>query len=114
MSELTLEVLAQRLETLEKQNTELAETNGKLAEANEKLQALIGTATSLEVGAKPKKPEIPKDEITIDKSKYKFAVASFYPPGATEPITSLEASTDKKLLAAIVKIAGQGILKEVL
>ena len=128
MAELTVESLAKRLDDLEKQNSELAEGNAKLAASNnelqesnaklaatsENLQKTIGAATSLEVGAKFEKPTIPEGSVKVDKKEYKFTVALFYPPNATEPITAKEASTDDKLLAEIVKIKGQNILKEVL
>ena len=114
MADLTVEILAERLDKLEKQNSELADSNAKLVATNEELQKTIGTATSLEVGAKPEKPTIPKESVTVDKKEYNFTVALFYPPNATEPVTAKEASTDPKLLAEIVKIKGQQILKEVL
>ena len=114
MSELTLEGLSKQFEELQKQNAEILAANEKLAASNEELKKILGSATSLEVGAKEEDPTIPDDEVTIEKKTYKFTVAMFYPPNSTETITAKEASTDKAMLAQIVKIPGQGILKEVM
>lgn len=108
--ELTLESLAARLGTMETSNQALSEQNQVLIEQNAALKAALETKSSVSTEA-AKKPEIPSEPVTIDKRKYQFQVPVFDLGGNT--YTAEEAATDNSILAAIVKIDGQKILKPV-
>lgn len=100
---ITLEDLLERInkqdETIAKQAETIVGLKGEVAK----------TAISTEE-AKP--PTIPKDPIEFKGNKYKWCVAIFSFPGSHEKYTAEEASTDDEMLAEILKIEGQGMLKE--
>ncbi len=68
--------------------------------------------STIEVDKEQKVPEIPKDAVAVDGKEYKFNVAQFRLPKRSEVIFASQAILDKKILAEIIAIKGQNILKE--
>lgn len=106
--ELTLESLSARLNSVESSNQALSEQNQALIEQNNALKEALATKNSVSLEA-AKKPEIPAAAVKVDKKSYQFLVPVFELLGKT--YTAEEAATDETILAAIVKIEGQKILK---
>lgn len=103
MAELTLQGLA---EIIEAQNKKIE----SLTEANTALQGKVGTLSA--ENEPVKLPAIPADLVEVNKKQYLFQVASFKLPGNDAVILAEEAVLDKTIIAQILKIDGQGILKE--
>lgn len=98
---LTLEELSQ---IVLQQQTQIS----NLSQENLKLKGAV-----LKEDTAEKKPEIPKEPVSFGGKKYAFKLAVFTIPGVvTRTITAEEASTDEDLIAEILEIEGQGILKE--
>lgn len=57
-----------------------------------------------------KLPKIPEDLVKHEKKKYKWALPVFTFEG--QRYTAEEAATDKELIARIMQVEGQGLLKE--
>lgn len=58
------------------------------------------------------KATLPKDNLKFEGKEYKWGYASFHVAGHDGRITAEEAATDKKIIQAILKTAGQTILVE--
>ncbi len=98
---------------LQAQLAEQKEINAKNTEALAGLMKIVGIAKTVETAA-VKPPTIPTEAVKVAGKSYLFRVASFQLPGSRDVLISEEVATDEKLLQSLLKIDGQGILKEVL
>ena len=99
------------LESLQEQLTAQAKTISDLALVNNQLKGRLAetSITTQEVA----KIVLPTDPIEINGKKYKWLVPVFHIDGFGRT-TAEEASIDDDILEAIVAIAGQGLLKEII
>ena len=107
-----LEILRESNADQVKEVETLKELVSDFNKGREELLKVLSEGTTLAAAEPAKKPEIPTETVEVGKKKYAFAVASFRLPGEAEPNTAEQAITDPKLLAKIVAIKGQTILKE--
>ena len=95
--------LEEALQAIEVQNTRIAALEAKAA-------AKV-TSTSITVDAKKVVHTVPSEPVSVDGKEYKFTVAKFRLPGHTEVLISEEVALDNDIIADILKIDGQSILK---
>ncbi len=95
---------------------EFAEMKATVDKQSKQIEALTkkqSEAKKTEITDKaPEPPKIPSKPVTVGDKKYKWNVPAFKMPGSSEVITAEEASTDKTIMAEILKIEGQGLLTE--
>ena len=103
MAEITLESLAK----------DLADQTAKIAEQAATIATLQGkVAQQTAINEPVKLPTMPKDAVKSGQKEYLFQVAGFRLPVSDAVILSEEAILDDALIKQILKIEGQGILKE--
>ncbi|MES2457228.1 MAG: hypothetical protein V4594_16860 [Bacteroidota bacterium] len=99
----TPDPLADLKATVDKQSKQIDALTKKLAQPK-------GTEISDKA---PEPPKVPSKPVSVGEKKYKWNLAVFQMPGSTAKVTAEEASTDKEMIAEILKIEGQGLLTEV-
>lgn len=90
-----------------------AEQEKQILQQNETISKLQAAALESNISTAEKElPKTPAEPVSVNGKKYKWLVPQFRMPGSDDVLTAEEASTDEKLLKAIVKIEGQGLLQE--
>lgn len=123
-----MELNEQKLADLEQRFTGLEEENKglkkRIADLDDRIDDLEEENTTLKASLAAKAPagkkaDAPKnkkledhDLVTYKGKKYKWGFASFPVPGYDGRIKAVEAATDEKIIAAILKVPGQSILIE--
>lgn len=106
------EALAQENEALKQENAEQKETIASkekaIAEQAAVMTKMMGTVIET---AQAEKPKVPEKAVSFNKKQYKFTLAQFIMPGRGKMLAE-DAMTDKDIIAEIIAIEGQGILKE--
>ncbi len=115
---LTNEEIAQKLADLQAANDKLAQDNKTISAENQKLMKAF--ATDLPAGdtvLRKAEPKLPTQRVRVGEADYAFQVPTFYHGGfyrtAEELAADYKSESAQTILADIIKIDGQGILKEV-
>lgn len=111
--------IAELQKTVETQNASLEDHKKTVAEQQKTIETLSEKVESLMKVAGVKKeaekkviekPKLPKDPVTVGKSKWNFRLPAFVFNGTR--YTAEEASTSQKLMDEIINTKGQGIMIE--
>lgn len=107
--EVTMEQLLEKMQGLQEQFSDLQKENGEL-------KSQLAEVAGKQLEDKPEEAlVVPTEPFDHKGKKYKVTVGGFYMPGKEggDLITAQELMADSDLVDDVLKIKGQGILKEI-
>lgn len=115
--QITNEQIAQQLADLKASNEKLAKDNQTISAENQKLMKALNTKQpdTDTVVVKKEDPKLPTQRVRVGEAEYAFQVPTFYHGGfyhtAEELVAAQNTEATKKIVADLLKVEGQGILK---